>query len=99
MKNLTINNQTIHTFRGVFKSPGGLDVLNFMLADLGYFDEIDIDDREAVVLRNYASRLLRMVGVNAACNTKDMTVKLMSIVPYQFQETQDDPFESGDENV
>ena len=59
-------NVLIGQYRKVFSSRDGADVLEHMLYDLGAFQEIS-DNPENLALRNYAIRLLKIIGGGEAC--------------------------------
>lgn len=55
-------NDLIQQYRNVFASREGADVLAHMLFDLGVFQEVAVGSTEDAALKNYAVRLLRILG-------------------------------------
>lgn len=53
--------EIMELYRRVFTSHDGRRALAYMLTDLGFFDEGK--DEKAQILRNYAIRLLTLIGV------------------------------------
>lgn len=52
--------ETIGSYRNIFSTPHGKEVLVHMLFDLGMFEEVSTP--EDMALRNYASRLLKILS-------------------------------------
>lgn len=52
----------IQKYRNVFSHPEANDVLGHMLYELGVFDELDPTDVQHMALRNYGTRLLKILG-------------------------------------
>lgn len=61
----------------VFGSVAGRKVLEHMLADLHFFDEA-VGEEERI-LRNYARRLLAIMGIWRPINAEEITSGLMNI--------------------
>ena len=90
MKTLLVDNETIRVFRAVFaKTEAGRIAFNGLLVDLGYFDDVEASDVEAVVLKNYGTRLLSLLGINHENNAMDVTSALLKIRPIVFKKTED----------
>jgi hypothetical protein len=66
----------------VFLDGYGPEVLTYILTDLGFFDVSQ--DEKAVALRNYAVRLLELLGVLHEQNAEDITRKLLRVTPYDL---------------
>jgi hypothetical protein len=52
----------IKNYRNVFGGPDGPKVLNHMLFEMGFFQDIENMTPEDAALKNYGSRLLRILG-------------------------------------
>jgi len=66
-------------YRSLFSGKAGRQVLEHMLLELGYFDEIETEEQR--VLYNYGRRLLVFIGALEAPN-------LTGIVDYLARKTQ-----------
>lgn len=49
-------------YRNVFTVKDGLFVLAHMLSELGFFDDIDVNNPKAVALKLYGARVIKWVG-------------------------------------
>lgn len=83
---MTPENDTQMRFRNVLAAnEDGRYVLTVLLADMGYFSEVNPQDPAAVALRNYASRLLSYLGINHEQNAMAIVEALTKHVrPVQF---------------
>jgi hypothetical protein len=74
----TDDRDIIAKVRNVFSSRTGQEVLNWILADCGMFNQIPTT-AEAVALRNWAVKLVTMLGGGGISkeNVADFTLRLM----------------------
>ena len=52
----------VQRYRNVFTVKDGLFVLAHMLSELGFFDDIDVNNPKEVALKLYGARLLKLIG-------------------------------------
>lgn len=65
-------------YRSVFTSREGRKVLTHMLAELHFFDELQLTDEE-IMLSNYAKRLLSHIGVWKGMNVQEIVNAFIDI--------------------
>lgn len=65
-------------YRSVFTSRTGRKVLTHMLAELHFFDEIQLTDEE-IILSNYAKRLLNRIGIWKGLNVGEIVNAFLDI--------------------
>jgi len=78
----SFDDETTQLYREVFSTPKGKKVLTHMLCELGYFDEVPLDDKMAIALQNYAKHLLCRLGIIRGDVLYDH-VSLLFRIPFQ----------------
>lgn len=69
----------VQRYRNVFTVKDGLFVLAHMLSELGFFDDIDLNDPKAVALKLYGARLLKLIGGGVVeRNAFDAFIKILA---------------------
>ena len=69
----------VQRYRNVFTVKHGLFVLAHMLSELGFFDDIDLNDPKAVALKLYGARLLKLIGGGVVeRNAFDAFIKILA---------------------
>jgi len=69
------------TYRNVFSSPEGQEVLYYMLVDLSFFDETV--EEKSIHLKNYAIRLLEDIGIMHEINGFRLVQKMFELPLYK----------------
>lgn len=77
-----VDKDTVKAYRKVFSTPDGKKVLAHMLTELGFFDEVPVDDVMAVSLQNYAKHLLARCGIIRGEVIYDV-VSMLFKIPYE----------------
>jgi len=80
-----MSEELIMAYREVFSTPKGKRVLAHMLTELGFFDEVDLDNKMAISLQNYAKHLLYRCGLIRGDIIYDF-ISLLFRIPYQYKE-------------
>ena len=57
-----MDKELVKRYRNVFTVHDGLFVLAHMLSELGFFDDIDVNNPKEVALNLYGARLLKLIG-------------------------------------
>jgi len=78
----SFSDKLIEEYREVFSSLKGKRVLGHMLTEMGFFDEVNLDDKMAISLQNYAKHLLYRCGLIRSDVLYDVVSQLFKI-PYK----------------
>lgn len=91
----------VQRYRNVFTVKDGLFVLAHMLSELGFFDDIDVNNPKEVALKLYGARLLKLIGGGVVeRNAFDAFIKILATQTPAEQkkpETLDDMMKDGKE--
>lgn len=69
----------VQRYRNVFTAKDGLFVLAHMLSELGFFDDIDVNNPKEVALKLYGARLLKLIGGGVVeRNAFDAFIKILA---------------------
>lgn len=71
----------VEDMRNVFLTPTGRRVFTYILHICGYFDS-DISSAEEVALRNFATRLVKIMGANQPVNAFYVTDAMLDAVTH-----------------